>query len=159
MKRPFYQFHSDTDALYFYFESISKQKTIKKIVGYTPIPELANGYNLGFGDLYDDGTVDDISISNNDDMEKVISTVVQTMLHFFDNYPDKFVFIEGSTPDRTRLYRIIINKELKEVKDLLNIYGFIGNKIEEFASDRPYDSFLITLKNQNYLRKLLYQNH
>lgn len=123
------------------------------------MPELPNGYNLGFGDLYDDGTVDDMSISNNNDMEKVIATIVQTMFHFFDNYPDKFVFIEGSTPDRTRIYRMIINKELKEVEELFNIYGFIGNVIEAFASNRPYDSFLITLKNQNYLRKLLYQNY
>lgn len=158
MNRPFYKFHSDAEALYFYFDSVSNRRTIKKIVGYTPMTTLLNGYNLGFGDLYDDGTVDDISVSNNDDMEKVIATVVRTMFHFFDTYPHKFVFVEGSTPERTQLYRIIINKELKEVQDLFEIYGFIGDNIEVFASNRPYDSFLITLKNQNYLRKLLYQN-
>lgn len=99
MNRPFYKFHSDAEALYFYFDSVSNRRTSKKIVGYTPMTTLLSGYNLGFGDLYDDGTVDDISVSNNDDMEKVIATVVRTMFHFFDTYPHKFVFVEGSTPN------------------------------------------------------------
>ena len=59
-------------------------------------------------------------------MEKVIATVVQTLFVFFEKYPDNDVYFEGSTLSRTRLYRIILSKELTDAKKVFVIQGFIG---------------------------------
>ena len=47
-------------------------------------------------------------------MEKVLATVVQTLGVFFMEFEGAKVFFKGSTPSRTRLYRIIIAKFHKD---------------------------------------------
>lgn len=80
-------------------------------------------------------------------MSKVIATVVKSMITFFGVYPDSSIYIMGSTPVRTRLYNIIISKELSEVKGIFEIYGFLGVTKEVFTANRGYDAFLITYLN------------
>ena len=55
----------------FIFESEGKQGKIIKIIQFTQLE--SNEWNLGFGDLKD-GNIDDLIISNNDDIFKVIKT-------------------------------------------------------------------------------------
>ena len=63
MNQPHYDFESP-DSLVFYFESTGEQRIIPKVVIYTPIAEDADIYYLGFGDIQEDGSVDDKVISN-----------------------------------------------------------------------------------------------
>ena len=52
---------------------------------------LKNVYNLAFGDKdQNTGDIDDTVISNNEDSEKVLATVVATVYALTDKYPDAF---------------------------------------------------------------------
>ncbi len=85
------------------FMSIGKKGIILKVVEFAEIREGI--YNLGFGD-YDFATkdVDDKTVSDNGDTEKVLATVVGIVREFIEDNPTCSVFVAGSTPSRTRLY-------------------------------------------------------
>ncbi|MFN3562782.1 MAG: DUF6934 family protein, partial [Chloroherpetonaceae bacterium] len=56
MEKPSYNFEVSNNGLIFSFESVSREKVIKKVVVYEPlIDEL---YHMGFGDLVEDNTID-----------------------------------------------------------------------------------------------------
>jgi len=150
MNSDFYPFLSDEDCLFFEFESISKTRTIKKIITFTPIPKQLDVYNLAFGDIQSNGEFSDMSISNNQDTAKVFSTVIQSITRFFKKFPDALVFIKGSTSGRTRLYRIIISKEIASGNNCFEIYGVINDQIELFIADRLYEAFVISLKQHPF---------
>lgn len=146
MKQPFYPYESNSEGLIYEFESVSTIQTIRKIVVFSPLPENPEIFNLALGDYLQDGTISDLTVSNNSDMEKVMATVIQTMFRFFEKYPDNFLYFKGSTPQRTRLYRIIISRELSEAHKVFELYGAIDEKLEPFKENRPYDFFIIALK-------------
>jgi hypothetical protein len=159
MKQSFYNYNTDNDSLTFIFESVSEKKIVRKTIIYTPFDDNQDIYNLTLADILPDGTFSDKTVSNNEDMNKIMATVIQTIIHFFVKYSSKMIYIEGSTPERTRLYRIILAKELSEIEKTFNIYGVINDDLERFVKNRPYQSFIITLKNQENLLKLRYENN
>ncbi|WP_440590452.1 DUF6934 family protein [Nibrella viscosa] len=61
-------------------------------------------------DVDENGAYSDLVISNNNDMPKVLATVAQTLVAFFRLRPTSSVIFRGSTPSRTRLYRMAIAK-------------------------------------------------
>ncbi|SKB98710.1 hypothetical protein SAMN05660293_03329 [Dyadobacter psychrophilus] len=77
-------------------------------------------------------------------MDKIIATTVRSMLAFFKRNPSLSIYFSGSTPARTRLYSIIVGKELLEASKIFEIYGLQGNAKELFVSNHKYDAFLIT---------------
>ena len=137
---------TNTNGLFFEFESISPHQRIKKIIAYTLLQQDSDIYNLALGDILETGEVSDLSVSNNSDMVKVIATVVKSLFLFFEKYPNSFVFFKGSTPERTRLYRIIISRELNQAQKKFVIYGEINSEIEYFRPNQDYTSFIISLK-------------
>ena len=147
MKQDFYNYEVGNDGLYFSFTSVSEHKIIPKIIVYTPFPNDPNFFNLALGDILENGEISDLTVSNNSDMEKVIATVIRTMFNLFENHPDKLIYFKGSTPERTRLYRIIITKELNEANKLFDLYGIIDDRLEDFEINRPYQAFVIGLKS------------
>ena len=151
MKQKFYHYKADTESLFFEFTSVSEEKTISKIITYSPLPDDPEIYNLALGDILLNGEVSDLTVSNNSDMEKVIATVVRTIFNFFEKHPENAIYFKGSSPERTRLYRIIISKELNEAQKLFNFYGIINGNLEYFSQNRPYQAFIITLKDDNNL--------
>lgn len=146
MKIPSYNFESSPDALRFEFDSISSQKQIRKVVEYTPLPQNPNIYNLGFGDLKEDGNIDDLVVSDNKDMERVLATVIQTIFTFFESRPKNTILFLGSTESRTRLYQIAIARNIDEMGGMLQIRGIRNAEIEEFVKGINYEGFLINLK-------------
>lgn len=158
MEHPFYEFKPNEEFLWFEFESVSSKKIVKKIVAFSPILSNPDFYNLSLVDAFSDGSYSDNSITNNDDLPMVMATVIRTILIFFEKNPEKKVYIEGSTPERTRLYRIIIAKEINKIRDLFHIFGICKGQIEIFKPNGDYKSFVISLKNSNFLLKLLYEN-
>nr|WP_221394457.1 hypothetical protein [Dyadobacter sp. NIV53] len=67
MKQKFYPYKTSGDYLTFTFESISNGRKIRKAIEYVPINE--NIYNLAFGDIDENGLLNDLSVSGNQDME------------------------------------------------------------------------------------------
>jgi len=128
------------------FTSIGPKGSIKKLVKYT-LTNYKNIYNLGFGDKdVKTDEMDDLSISNNMDSAKVLSTVAATLYVFFNKRPNAMVYATGSTKARTRLYQMGINKYLEEGNSDFLIYGQINNSWQIFEKGLNYDAFLVKLK-------------
>ena len=91
------------------FESVGNKESIKKVARFTRIGE--NIYNFGFGDLNEStGEISDTVVSNNGDGDKVLRTAARIIYDFTDIHHGAAVFIQGSTPSRTRTYQMGINK-------------------------------------------------
>lgn len=106
---------------YYEFTSIGQKGEIRKMVMYDLISAQKRLYNLGFGDVdIRTGKVDDMSVSNNGDMEKVLITVGRTLLDFIENHPTASVTAMGSTIYRTRLYQMNILKFHNQIQLALN---------------------------------------
>jgi hypothetical protein len=101
MNEPSYPFKSIEDKFTFEFESVSNEKTIRKLIQFRLIDSNLTLYNLALVDVLDDKTVSDLSISNNLDMPKVLSTVFQSITYFFEKNSTAKVLIQGSTKSRT----------------------------------------------------------
>jgi hypothetical protein len=89
------------------FISEGPMGAIIKVVRFDPMDDTGY-YNLSFGDLCKDETIDDESVTNNKDRETVLATIKQIVHEFTNIYPENPVFFIGSTPVRTRLFRMIL---------------------------------------------------
>lgn len=90
--------------------------------------------------------IDEKTVSNNGDSEKVLATVVATVYAFSDKYPDSWIFATGSTKARTRLYRMGITRYIDEIKNDFEIFGLKENEWEMFHKEVEYDAFLVRRK-------------
>lgn len=146
MEEPSYKFNKIEDKLTFEFDSVSSTKTIKKLIQYNLIDERISLYNLALLDVLPNGGISDLSVSNNDDMPMILSTVFQTVVYFFDKHPVARIYIQGSTASRTRLYQMAIVKYLAEIEQKFKISGYINSGFERFEKGRNYNSFIVSLK-------------
>ncbi|MEY5047603.1 MAG: hypothetical protein RLZZ175_962 [Bacteroidota bacterium] len=138
------QYETKISANYQNFEFISEGPNglITKVVHYSET-NLKGYYNLGFGDKDTlTGFVSDISVSNNGDMNKVLSTVATTLFIFIRKYPEATVIATGSTDVRTRLYRIGISNNLEKIEKEFVIMGLKDGKWEIFQKNIDYGAFL-----------------
>jgi hypothetical protein len=160
MQIEIYKTETTVDSLFFTFESVG-DKLILKVVEYTKLNPVYVGlpigtdvYNLAFGDWNDAiGDYEDTIESKNGDMEKVLATVANTALKFWEEYPDFNIFFQGSFshgehPRRTRLYQMKINKYFDEISQTVNIRGYGEKGWEDFESGINYTAFLISPKKQ-----------
>lgn len=123
MKVEKYHLKSDNALTYFEFISVDSKGAIRKIIEFQATSSQGL-YNLAFGDKHPEtGEIDDLAISNNGDTEKVLGTVVAALYAFFDKNPQAIVYATGSTPARTRLYRMGITKFYEEIKKDFYLYG------------------------------------
>lgn len=93
-----YTFRSNVSHLDFEFESSGPNGNITKVVRFSP--QNANGityFNLGFGDIDENGKVNDRSKSNNNDRDKILATIASIVLEFTAHFPDVMVYAQGST--------------------------------------------------------------
>lgn len=129
------------------FESSGPKGIFKKKISFLLINTGGLTYfHLGFGDLDENGDIDDLAVSNNKDTEKILSTVAMAVLELLKHFPDMAVYAEGSTPARTRLYQISIAKYLDTISSLVSIYGLRNDSWEVFEKNVSYDAFLVVRK-------------
>lgn len=146
MKIEKYHLKSDNTLTYFEFISVGPKGAIRKMIEFqtTSSPGL---YNLAFGDKNSEtGGLDDLAISNNGDTEKVLGTVTAALYAFFDRNPTAIVYATGSTPARTRLYRMGITKFYNEIQNDFYLYGQIGDKLYIFEIGKEYEGFVAQRK-------------
>lgn len=123
MRQPKYNLKAEKDLTIFEFVSEGPNGKITKLVTFTET-NLKDFFNLAFGDKDEKtGEINDKTVSNNNDTEKVLTTVVSAVLAFTDKYPEAWVYATGSTNARTRLYRMGINKYFEEVEKVFHIFG------------------------------------
>jgi hypothetical protein len=130
----------------YHFISVGK-KRIEKVVEFIAIG--GNIFNLAFGDLLPDGSIDDQAISNNGDIVKVLATVVDILKNFTSLDPGVRVYFLGSTPERTKLYSRILRTYYSIFSREFTITGISWRKDQFDATafdpntDWEYEDFLI----------------
>jgi len=148
MKHSKYLSEADDLFLFYQFTSEGPKGFVQKAVIYS-VTDVENVYNLAFGD-YDpiSETIDDLSVTNNGDAFKVLATVANTVINFTKHYPRAWILVTGSTPARTRLYRMGITNNLSEISEGFVIFGIdCDGNWKPFVVGKAYDAFLITKKN------------
>ena len=137
------------DFLEYEFISVGPKGRIPKIIQFK-ITNNPNVYNLAFGNKNENGDLDDLATNNNNDRNKILTTVVLSVYLFTSEYPTKWVFFSGSTPDRTRLYRMAIALNFEELSFDFEIYGILRGVDSyvtvPFQKEVNYYGFLIKRK-------------
>lgn len=113
----------------------------------TIIPDVMN---LSFGIAISNESVNDIARIDNDDRNKILATVAKTIYEFSKLHPEKAIFFTGSTPARTRLYRIALTVHLGELLKDFEVFGvyLFDSSIyyEKFEKQMPYTGFAVKRK-------------
>lgn len=147
MKFEKYEIEAASSFLRFEFYSTGPKGRVKKQVIFKAFENNPTVFNIGFGDVDKEGNINDLIITGNDDSQKVLATVALTIIKFFEKYPSCYVFATGSTKGRTRLYRIGISNNIKEIEETFDVFGFINNKWEKFEKGSDYEAFLVSLSS------------
>jgi hypothetical protein len=146
MRQPKYTLKAEKDLTIFEFVSEGPKGRITKLVTFTET-NLKDFFNLAFGDKDEKtGNINDKIVSNNNDTEKVLSTVVSAVFAFTDKYPEAWVYATGSTNARTRLYRMGINKYFTEVEEVFHIFGELNQNWVPFESGIEFEGYAVKRK-------------
>ena len=143
-----YPLNAEKELTVFNFISIGPKGRILKVIEIKQT-NLKDFYNLAFGDMdIETGKLNDNVVTNNNDTEKVLATVVSAIYAFTDKNPEAWVYATGSTDARTRLYRMGINKYLNEVEEDFEIYGELENNWCVFDKGTDFEGFVVKRKNK-----------
>lgn len=146
-----YEFYSDLtiarDLRVFEFVSEGKYGSIRKRVAFIPT-ELPDVYNLAFGDIKEEGEIDDYSISDNGDRNKILATLAKVVELYTDKYPERWIYFRGSTMERTRLYRMAVGLNLEELSEKFEIYAEVNDSEDflPFHINMQISAFLVKRK-------------
>jgi hypothetical protein len=113
----------------FEFISAGNNGNILKRVLFTPT-HLPNVFNLAFGDINEKGDIDDLTVSNNGDRNKILATILNIVDRYTNRFPERYVIFTGSTEQRTRLYRMAISVHLEELSEVFEIYADISGDLK-----------------------------
>lgn len=145
------------------------EKSIIKAIEYRLFRTISGRkvYNLGFGD-YDElngSMIDDIN-SNNGDMWKVFSTVLNTVPKFFAENKDSAIWVQGSDSAenfrikcqvnckktcnevcknfnrRIRTYRYFVDKNFVELSKEYIFFGFTNRENPDFVQYIPKSEYI-----------------
>lgn len=129
----------------FEFFSIGSKGLIPKRIAFIPT-EYPDIYNLVFGDIDVNDEIDDFSISDNGDRNKVLSTVAYAVEIYLNKHPNRYIFFTGSTKERTRLYRMAVGLNFEELSNKFEIYCQTDNGIIPFQKNLSVTGLLIKRK-------------
>ncbi len=137
------------EEYYYEFYSEGPNGVIKKIVRYSLIQETPfKIYNLGFGDWDEkENDVDDMVNTNNQDRQRVLATVADTVIDFLKHHREVSVFAKGSTKSRTRLYQMNITAFWNEiVYGSFIVNGYLNKEWLPFQKGINFEAFIIRKK-------------
>ena len=147
MKLERYELKAEKSLMVFEFVSEGPKGKIPKLVQFGET-NLKDFYNLAFGDKDPvTGEINDSIVSNNNDSNKVLATVVATVYAFTDKHPEAWVYATGSSRSRTRLYRMGLTKYLAEIAEDFDLYGQKEGEWQNFEKEVEYEAFLVQRKN------------
>ena len=147
MEQEQYPIRANSQVNVYEFVSFGNKGHISKRIEYYPLDESKLFFNLSFVDVDSvTGEISDRAVSNNGDSQKVLATVAATTIDFTDRYPDAVVYATGSTPARTRLYRMGIANNLQDIESYFEVYGLKNGMWEFFKIGKDYEAFIIKRK-------------
>ncbi|SDH08858.1 hypothetical protein SAMN04487996_12850 [Dyadobacter soli] len=147
MNQEKYDLSIEEDSQTYKFTSEGPQGHIQKVIVFSPLFGIEGYYNLSFGDWNESmQKVDDSVVTNNLDTLKVLATVAQAVDSFLVANPDVVIFASGRDAARNRLYRMSIQKCLKEIKNRFVLRGSSNKKWRPFKNGFDYDAFTLFRK-------------
>ncbi len=142
-----YALKAEDSFMVYEFISNGPNGFIPKLIKFSET-NLKGLYNLAFGDKdLTTGDLNNLSISNNADSEKILATVVASVYAFTDRFPEYFIYATRSSKARIRLYRMGLTKHLNEVNSDFEIFGLRNDEWEIFEKEVEYEAFLAKRKN------------
>jgi isocitrate dehydrogenase kinase/phosphatase len=145
MDEPIYPYKKSFDILTFEFESEGPNGKSKKKIVYSSLENTGDIYSLSLFEVLEDGTLDVYFESKNKDLKKIMATVLRTLMDFFNRYPNKKVAFTGSTPQRLRLYRVVISKLLEEI-NIFKVEGILEDRsIVSYMPNTHYVAYIVSL--------------
>lgn len=144
---PHYLLQHAEDWLTMEFVSSGPRGDITKIIQFQRLPTLEPIYNLAFGDKNPEtGIPDDKTVTDNGDTLRVLASVALGAYLFTEQFPDVYLYVEGSTRARTRLYRRSIASHAATIFRQFRVYGLIEDNWEPFSPDQEFTAFLFQRK-------------
>lgn len=154
MNQPSY--HPDTSPAFteYAFESWGPQGIFPYLITYTYLPDM-RVYNLCFGRRTIADTIDDTHNNSNGDRDLILATVVKSAYVFTNNYPDRYIVFKGSTPGRTRLYRMLLSIYFHELSRDFNIWGLLENLWVDFAPNTAfqYEAYMVQRRTPVFFKE------
>ncbi len=151
-----YTMVSSQDSTIFEFVSTGTKGNIDKLIQFqeTDNPLIIN---LAFGDKKTSDKrgqpnieIDDFAVSKNGDRDLILSTVAWSVYEYTQSHTEKWIFFAGTTPVKTRLYRMAISKYYQELSKDFHIFGLVivdGETIKTpFDSSTQFDGFIVKRK-------------
>ncbi len=140
-----YQYREDHVRKKYEFYSEGQKGRIHKVVHFQRMSRNSSVFNLCFGDWdAQTGSIDDRSVTNNGDADKILATIAGIVVTFISLFEDAIIYAEGNTPARTRRYQIEINKFQDEIEEIFHIYGRKNNSWKKFQKNINYDAFMVS---------------
>jgi hypothetical protein len=146
MQATFYEnIKTQRDYSIFRFTSLGKRKIIK-IVEFQKTAKMGV-YNLAMGDRADSHSYSDMEVSNNGDIRKVLTTVVNIVQIYTKKYPARSIFITGNTAIKISAYQRIIRMYYPIFISEFDIWGYIDEEVKEpFNLKKDYVAFVVKRK-------------
>jgi hypothetical protein len=122
----------------------SGSRKVSKVVEFVET-DSPGVYNLSLGDVWLTGEISYSNITNNKDTDRVMQTVAHIVQVFTKSNPERYVFVQGNTPVKTRLYQIYLSNNLEKVQQQFNVWGGKGDGtgFEVFKKGINYVAFLV----------------
>lgn len=143
MNYPKYILRESKNSTVFEFSSVGRNGTIQKIIRFSST-DTENVFNLGFGDKVnvkgDEYVVDDSTITDNGDRNKILATIAVTVKMFTGLYPENYVYFTGNSSSRNRLYRMAISVNLNELSEEFVIFGILHDDVLKATKAVPFNS-------------------
>lgn len=159
---------SGVKKIRYLFESVG-EKSIIKAIEYSYVRKISGRkiFNLGFGDYNEEeGTILDDVNSNNGDMRKVFSTVLNTVPEFFKENSDSAIWVQGSDSAedyksncevdcikncgeecknynrRIKAYKYFVDRNFVELSKEYIFFGYIHDGGGEFVQYLPNNEYI-----------------
>jgi len=148
MNLPKYEYVPNENFTNYEFYSDGPNGIIRKMIIFSEVTRKPfKIYNLAFGDVNErTGDLDDTVTSNNQDRDKVLATVAASIHDFCNTHGNHFIYAQGSTLSRTRLYQISLTRNLEEIGKEFDIKGLTDEGWEPFQKNVNYKAFLTNRK-------------
>lgn len=162
--------HQETEVnkVRYLFESVGEDSIVKAIE-YSFIKKISGRkvFNLGFGDYNkEEGVIIDDVNSNNGDMRKVFSTVLNTVPEFFKEYNNAGIWVQGSDSAegykrkceinctkkckakcknynrRIKTYKYYVDRNFTELSKEYIFFGYTNDKSPELVEYLPNNEYI-----------------
>ncbi|MFN0050013.1 MAG: DUF6934 family protein [Cytophagales bacterium] len=127
------------------FVSVGKNGEIIKVIIFQKIEPLVFNLVLSDFDPYTQLLLDNV-VSNNNDIAKIMATVVQAVVLFLNSNINGTVYLEANSIQKNLLYNRIFTSYYIQMNENYLIRGQIGEKVEDYQIGKIYNSFYICLK-------------